>query len=529
MRLPKAAYNWALKHLLREGDSDLFPLPPEFLALKFSWKTVVIDLASLDLSTYRWRGGRRFVVPKDILAFRHGTQLDPLDSIVLAAMVKKLGPRLERHRVPAAEERVFAYRFDPTTDGRFYGQDTGWHEFWKSSRQRATESACTHVLLADISDFYNQVYHHVVENQLREAGIPETEYNVLKRFMSTYSETVSRGVPIGPHAVHLLAELSLHPADESLIAKGYTFCRYVDDFHVFCSSEENAMGALYDLANTLDEQQRLILEKRKTYILPATEFIALADSMLVNRPLNAEESQIIRTINRYTKSDPYRHISMRDVSDADLALLSAEILCSLFNLYLSTTPVNYPRIGWLLRRLRQVGAPGAVDYVLDNLQAFAPVLGDAARYLTASIPNYTADHVALGEKIVSALALPVLARSAYLQIVLLDVLAQLPSLDHAADVTAQYPDAEPAVRREILRVAGANKLGSWLREHKSEFRTADPWIRRAFLFAVPSLPGDEGEHWLRSIKGSLTPLERLIVLFTRRGQRDLKLGTTSLI
>lgn len=523
MKLPIAAYSWALRHLLAEGDSDLFSSPPEVDALRFSWRIVRNDLAGLDLSGYEWRGGRRFVVPKGVLTFRHGTQLHPLDSLVLAALMKHLGRRLERHRVPIAEERVFSYRFSPTRDGRLYGDASRWHDFWDASRAKAAADSCTHVLLADISDFYNQIYHHVVENQLEAARLRNDERRVLHNFMTTYSDAVSRGLPIGPHSVHLLAELSLHPIDEDLTARGYDFCRYVDDFHVFCHSEGHALGALYDLAHSLDAQQRLIVERQKTKVLPAGEFVDLANAMLVDNPLDEHEKELLEIIKGHTDDEPYRHVSLAKLSDEDLEHLSKDILEALLEIYLDAEPANYSRIGWLLRRLQQVGAPGAIDFITQNLAQFAPVLGDAARYIVSSTPNYRGDLPELGRRLLATLETPIVSRSPYLQAVLLDVLARVPELDHAEVVTARYERADPNVRPQILRVAGANRLGSWLRALKPGFRTMDPWARSAYLSVLPSLPGDEAEHWLRGIRRSLSPLERLLVIHAFR-DHELKLG-----
>src|SRR4051794_28877452 len=107
MKLPLANYDWALKHLLREGDTDLFPPQFEIQALKFLWPSLRKEFADLDVSNYTWRGGRRFVVPKRMLAFRIATQLDPLDSLMFAAVIKKFGPILEKSRLPISEGRVF--------------------------------------------------------------------------------------------------------------------------------------------------------------------------------------------------------------------------------------------------------------------------------------------------------------------------------------------------------------------------------------------------------------------------------------
>ncbi|NQT24137.1 reverse transcriptase, partial [candidate division KSB1 bacterium] len=159
IRLPKSTYNWALKHLLKEGDTDLFPIPFEINAIKYNWDTILPLLAKLDLTNYIWDGGRRFVVPKEKTTFRSATQLHPLDSLILAALIKQHGNKIEKARIPKEDNCVFSYRFDPQPDGRFYGQTSNWHEFWKTSLDKANNKNIFWVVIADITDYYNQIYH----------------------------------------------------------------------------------------------------------------------------------------------------------------------------------------------------------------------------------------------------------------------------------------------------------------------------------------------------------------------------------
>lgn len=156
MKLPKSAYDWALKHLGSEGDTDLFPTPFEIGAIKQNWRKVREELARIDIENYGWKGSQRFVVPKDILAFRIATQLDPIDSLILAVIIKKYGSKIENRRIPYDNQYVFSYRFSPTDDGRFYGHESTWHNFWKTSLQKASSQECRYVVITDITDYYNQ-------------------------------------------------------------------------------------------------------------------------------------------------------------------------------------------------------------------------------------------------------------------------------------------------------------------------------------------------------------------------------------
>ena len=529
LKLPRTAYDWALRHLITEGDTDLFPTPFEIAAIKHLWKTLGPQFANTDLSSYVWRGGRRFVVPKSILSFRVATQLDPLDSLVFAALIHKYGPKLEASRIPVAENRVFSFRLAPSADGRLYSDSPTWHDFWKTSLVKAESHG--YVVVADIADFYNQIYHHDLERQFEVAELPQEVAKAIKQFLQALTEKESRGVPVGPHSSHILGECALNATDRTLLSHGYDFCRYVDDIHIFVKDQESAMGALYDLARILDNQQRLMLQNKKTRIMPAMEFAGLAQSMLIDRPASDRESEILALISRETGGDPYREVSLADLDEEEMALLSRPVLEDVIEHYLRSEEVDYPRLGWLLRRLTQVGAPGALDYVLSHLQELSPILGPVTRYVMSAVPHVSDEKETLGAKIVQALAMPIIKKSPYLQMVLLDVLASIPELNHADAVTSRYAESDPLIRREILRVAGSNGRRDWLRDRKSEFRSMDEWMRRAFISAAPALPSEEAKFWLQSVKDTMSPIEKVVAhhAFRGRTKKELKLGEIQIV
>lgn len=527
VKLPRAAYKWALKHLMAEGDTDLFPRAFEIDAIRFGWADVLGKLADLDLTQYAWRGYRRFVVPKAKQAFRAATQLAPMDSLILAALVKKYGGKIEQSRVPAAEGRVFSYRFDPQPDGRFYGTSSAWHEFWKASLRKAKRKKCTWVTIADVADFYNQVYHHVLENELVRAGVPEAVMRVILRALKNVTQRVSRGIPVGPHSVHLLGECALIPVDGSLRSGGREYCRYVDDVHFFCQSKGEAEAVLADFAKLLDQHGRLMLQNAKTKILPAGKFVGLAESMLADRPLDENEERIIKLVRKHSSGDPYASVSPADLSKRDRDALAGTKLEELLRQYLSAKPVDYQRVGWLLRRLAQVAAPGAIDFVLARIDKLGPVLPDVVRYIVHASRSYLGDLQQGGARVVKALAVPIVAHNEYLQAVLVNLIAKVPDLDHIGACLALYDSAGPSVRREIVLAAAAADQAHWVKERKDEFASGDPWFRCALVSAAPRLAGDEGRHWVGGLKPTMSGMEKLVAKWAFRS-KGMDVGDISL-
>ena len=242
---------WSIQFIQKHSDGDLFPKIVEFDALLEKQDELAEKLSTTDLSQLNTGAHRRFIVPKDELSYRQATQLDPQDSIVLSAIIYQYGSLIENRRLP--KDIVFSYRFNPDMEHGFYQDRSAWNDFWRSAYQESLSDKT--ILYCDIADYYNQVYHHTIENQLIESGFPNQETKWIIKLLESTTAGVSRGIPVGPHAVHMLAEAAMIPIDNSLQAQGIHFIRYVDDILIFCNDESEARLTLSKVAVTLDRQQ----------------------------------------------------------------------------------------------------------------------------------------------------------------------------------------------------------------------------------------------------------------------------------
>lgn len=118
LKLKKRSLDWALKHAVRFGDTDVFPHQFEFEAIKHDWKDISKFLVSEDIHNWKTRPLRSLLSPKSRYGFRIITQLDPLDFLIFAALVYEIGGDLEAHRVPVRDKIVYSHRFNPDSDGR---------------------------------------------------------------------------------------------------------------------------------------------------------------------------------------------------------------------------------------------------------------------------------------------------------------------------------------------------------------------------------------------------------------------------
>ncbi len=299
MTLTDESLRWAIDFVSSHSDGDLFPRLLEMQAVVERSADLAALLEGKDFGALTPGVSRRFIVPKDELSYRQATQLDPQDSIILSAIIYQFGQGIGNRRLP--DDRVFSYRFRPDASPSLYRGDSAWNAFWTKAHDLS--SRCGAVLYCDIADFYNQIYHHTVENQLIASGFPNQAKRWVISLLESLTSGVSRGVPIGPHAIHLLAEATLIPIDASLAAFGIRFIRFADDIVVFCGDEPTAKGALARIADVLDKQQRLILQRHKTKIFAPDDFQLLCTSMIEDHPISSDEEELINIVRKYVKGD----------------------------------------------------------------------------------------------------------------------------------------------------------------------------------------------------------------------------------
>ena len=335
--------NSALKHIENYGDTDVFPIPFEYAAIRAGWKASVRPyLVRRDLHDWQVRPMRPCLSPKHRFGFRVSMQLDPLDAVLYTALVYEVGGDLEESRVPALKQVVYSYRFKPDNSGRMYDPRWGYDGFRRRSQQLADSGDYSHVVVADIADFFPRIYSHRLENALREATKQSDHVTAIDKFIDQWNFSVSYGIPIGTAASRLLSEITIHDVDEALLSEGQNFCRFSDDYRIFCTDERAAYEVLSFLANALFENHGLTLQQHKTEILPADAFRAryLGGEHVAERKSLAERFEdILATIGI---TDPYEPINYL-ICRPSYRLAWTGLTCSVS---LTSRLMGHPKLTW---------------------------------------------------------------------------------------------------------------------------------------------------------------------------------------
>lgn len=494
------ALDWAVTHIQRFGDTDIFPVPFEFGCIKSSWNMLRPRLLDTDLSAYRTRGVRRFLVPKPGGGFRVATQLNPLDAIIYAAMAYESAAQIEANRVPEARKIACSYRVRISPDGRLFGPESGWPEFHSKSEAWARSGEFTHVLIADIADFYGQIYSHRVQSALEAANVPETRAENIERFLLSLTAKQTQGVPVGPTPSILLAESVLSDVDTFLLRHGHTFTRFVDDFRVFCGSRRQAMRIYHDLADYLYTAHRLTLEPQKTRVLRVETF---GKRELVD-PEQMEKRSKVKKLQEVIQNILFESgysIGEDDLLEKDKQKIVRENLLTLFTDCVAKRRLHLGLARYLLRRATALRTVVLNEVVFQNLTMLAPVFREVVNYLTATIPKKKPEK--RGRELVEFLEKSIYGEIPFIRLWTMQLFLNRPDLlssDDALNLAYEFRD-DLGLREYALIARSTGKL-DWVREQKEMWMNYTNWDRRAVIYAGSVLPPKERKIWLEMVEES---------------------------
>ena len=494
------ALNWAIRHVIRHGDTDIFPVPFEYEALADEWPDLLKPLTQRNFRGLPLRSHLAWAVPKGHTGFRIAHQLDPLDTLVYTALVYEMGKVIERSRQPKTV--ACAYRFRPKDRGDFYPGDNGWATFTRRSRDLANKH--TFVLHMDIADFYNQIYHHRLAGALETAGISKERAENFEAYIGGFTAWQSQGIPVGPSASSLLAECCLSDIDSSLRAMRIPFVRYIDDFRIFASTKANLVRVLHEVTKLLYTNHRLAIQSGKTYIQRAEEFIQrnLDDPQRVfEGEMEDRLSELVDQLNSETGYEK----TIDDVSEEQVGDEVQNCLDSLFHESLQAVPIRFGTIRFVLREAARWGTDEMTALVVKHLESLTPIIGDVSRFLRRMVPNLTPHEAReTGNSLLRVGKKSSHSGSDFLAICILDLLASFPQLVsfRRAMAFAQSRALALGIRPQAL-LARAHGETFWVRQHKEDLMEHGPWDRRAVIWAASVLPASERRAWLTRVRGRL--------------------------
>ncbi len=505
--------NWALDHLVRHGDTNIFPRLFEFQSIAHCRDEFTKQLAKQDICQWSTRPFRKCLVPKHRYGFRIATQLDPLDMIFYLALSLEVGEQIEKARLPVGEQICYSHRFKPdNANFDVFDRSVGYPEFQERCAELSQQYAF--VVTTDIADFYNRIYLHPLENALRSAAkMLSSHATAIIKLIKGWNQNVSHGIPVGSKPSNLLAELLIDDVDRTLRADGIVFARYVDDYRIFCKSREEAHLSLARLANFLYDMHGLTLQDQKTKILTAEQFRSEFLETDQRKELKALAKGFDDFISRLGLDNPYEPIEYDDLPPADKARVDGLNLDTLLEKQLALAEVDIPTTGFLLRRLGQLKRVRLVLIVLSQTDKLYPVFTDVIGYLASLTDSLEPDTMRqIGETLLTKLNRSIVSQLEYHRMLIMSLFAGSDKWGNSDKLPSFYGNAvDDWTRRTLLLALGKTGQDFFIRSKKTSLHQLTPWSKRALIYAASSLPSDEKEMWYKAIKPTLDGLERYVL------------------
>lgn len=240
-------------------------------------------------------GSERLLVPSGPHGFRITTKIHPFWNLYLNGLGLAIAEANEGHRSP----RAHSYRLAAQGPG-FFDRTRSWRAYKLATLNEpglGDERAV--VIQTDVASFYEHIYHHRLENVVKDLAPGSTLAMQIDRILSKLAAGRSFGLPVGGQCARILAEVMMTPIDRSLSDAGLVWHRYVDDYTLICRSQQDAYLALSTLSHALADYG-LSLNRSKTTILSAKHY---RDFVSVQLGEGEDSSLALRELDLHF--DPY--------------------------------------------------------------------------------------------------------------------------------------------------------------------------------------------------------------------------------
>ena len=500
-RLNRESLEFAKTHIIKFYDSDFFPKPFEFEALWANWDEVVRYLTSNDVTGYAVEQPRTFTSMKPNGTFRVVHQLDPINTLIYTALAYLVSNAIERARFPEEHHVACSYRLKiDIAKGTFFANGSGYDGFINKCTELSAKFA--YVLVTDITDFYNQIYVHRLQNAIELADSELLAISKdIERFLLDLNGAVSQGVPVGPAASILMAEAVLIDVDNFIKASGFSHTRYVDDLRIFGDSSQTLMRFLARLTEYLYHNHRLTLASAKTEIIKSIDFV----NKYLESPDEREKKKFHDALSKIKSlKDAYNPVDI----DIDEKEIRPYVLLDLFKEIIDVGKLDLGLTRHILRRCRRYRIRSIVPELLKNFCYFLPVISDVVLYLR-SISN---------EKFIKTNI------SELINIFNKDYIIKFPFVKEwieyyisnnkyllMYDEIKRYLFDNGSIRNKAFAAYNLNAV-HWVRSQKGVFYDLSVWDRRAVILSSLILSKKEMKSWLASLEKSSTNFTELMTI-----------------
>ena len=487
-KLTEESLDFAKQHIEKYYDSDFFPKPFEFDAIWHNWDEVKQELLSKNVEKLWVFPPRSVPALKANGTYRIVHQLEPIDAVIYTAMAFEIAPSVEAARLPAEMKAACSYRLQ-IHEGSFFAGGGGYPDF--DTRTKELSEQYTFILSTDITDFYNQIYLHRLNNAIEHADASlKNKAKDIELFLTKINGKTSQGIPVGPAASVVMSEALMTDIDQFLNSFGLPFTRYVDDIRIFSNDIQSLDNVLRSLTTYLYENHRLTLASGKTMVMEAEKYVA----EYLQNPYDLEKEEILESLEVF---NPYSGDYEELEEEPDEDKIAEQAFLAAIEKALQKKILDVGLAKGIIRRARAMHSPVLIVPILENFQYFLPVVSDAMIYISQITGGSDLSHI---QGYIESICASESMNNPLARYWIEWFVAQHTQLLVGTGVQ-QIINSSTNVENQAIAAVTGNNI-AWVRQMKSQIYNMSARGRRAILYSTRILPSDERTHWLKMTIGS---------------------------
>lgn len=381
----------AMAAIDHHGYSTLLPRPPEWDEIVRNWPPIRDYLSSIDLEKYTPHQPLPIVVQKDEKSVRVVHLLHPEDMLLYTSLTLIVKDDVEAVRLPRTGQRVYSYRASRQTTVLYDSVGDTHEQYIEQLRRKVDRVRTSAVAVADIADFYASVPQAQLKRLLKAAARTQKVERAAELLVSVFAARLmpreGHGIPTGPLASRLLAEVLLNEIDKHLLSMKVDFVRWVDDYNIFAPSLASARIKLFELASWL-YKNGLTLQAAKTNVLDKSTYAKRLLSDIESR-FSGKAEILTDLLRAHGYEGDETDVDVEDVMDD---LHAVQLLEALVDAILGDDEIDYRVIAFVARKLLRkaldpVVAREVLEVLTENVEQLSPVIGTVAPLIMVLLPN----------------------------------------------------------------------------------------------------------------------------------------------
>jgi hypothetical protein len=454
----------------------------------------------------------------------HCTSAYRADNVIYLAALLDCAPNLEAGRLPIDDNEAFAFRFAEGDSLRIFEPARNYHqwlaflsEFGSPDNPFAEGRSA---IITDISDFYQRIYFHRIENVLEDAGCPKGPSDIVKKIIKTTRARQSYGLPVGGTASRLIAECVLNDTDVLLTSMGLAFSRYIDDFRIEVPAGMEAHSILCRLAEHLMVTEGLSLNVSKTKMVSLKDIRSSAKARLQDVFTSAEMERMYSFITLSYGDD---HVDPDSDDNINNPFLSSDDLLRRLSEIGSKKDVDLSIFKAILRALRFLPNIDAALLIEQHAELLYYMPREFCLVLKAASKQDGFPVDVVKKRVMELLAMPPYSDLAFVRSWLLNLFVDGTLPLSYADFQGYDFNRSVIERRAYFFFRGLLNDRAYFRALKTQLGSLSEWSKPAALMAAMCLPNDEYRNWLAvAVNQIATPFASIYTTWLKENHGELR-------